>query len=513
MTLIEEIRLGETQTLEFKRIPNENRVKYQKTAVAFANGRGGRILFGVANDRSVIGIPQETLFTEMDAIVNSIADACEPKIPLDVCVENVDGKSVIVLDVFAGGRCPYYVKSEGEKDGVYVRVGATTRVADDATRYELALASMGRSFDKEPCANAKIDDGRIKSLCSRMYRIARSNCRNEAERRTVKRVTPEQLQSWGIVSQSHGKWIGSNAYALLTGDKAFPICVRCGVFKGDDKAVFVDRRQFEGSVCDLIDESLDYILAKINMGCDFVGARRRDNYELPPDALRELIVNAFVHRNYFDHNAPVFVAVYDTRVEISSPGGLPRGLSKEEALAGRSCIRNHALAAAFNYMHYVEGWGSGFKRVNEQLAEVGVLPATMEVFNGEVRLNVRRKTSDGRVSTEELPIDEKEVSVGGKKVSFGTKEVSFDGKKVSFGAKEVSLDAKIQQHKLTRPTAKNIQTIFAKFGYEHVFGRAEIAELVHIERVSAGKLLRLMSEKDFIVPVTGHGKGKYRFKA
>lgn len=505
LTIAEEILLGETQTLEFKRIPNEDRFKYQKTAVAFANGRGGRILFGVANDRTVVGVPQETLFTEMDAIVDSIVATCEPKIPLDVCVENVDGKPIIVLNVFPGGRCPYHVTSEGEKDGVYVRVGATTRVADDATRHELALASMGRSFDKEPCANAKIDDGRIKSLCSRMYRIARSNCRNELERRTVKRVTPEQLQSWGIISQTHGKWLGSNAYALLTGDKAFPICVRCGVFKGDDKAVFVDRRQFVGSVCDLIDESLDYILAKINLGCDFIGARRRDIYELPPEALRELIVNAFVHRNYFDHNAPVFVAVYDTRVEVASPGGLPRGLSKEEAFAGRSCIRNHALAAAFNYMHYVEGWGSGFKRVNEHLAAVGVNPVTMDALNGEVRLNVHRKAKEVYGGAKKLPIEGKKSSIDPGKSSVGDKKSSID-------ARKSSIEAKLSSFALTRPTHDNIIKLYLALAENEIFGRQTIMQVTGLATSSAGTFLAGMMALDLLEPVTGHGKGKYRFK-
>lgn len=505
MTITEEILLGETQTLEFKRIPNEDRVKYQKTAVAFANGRGGRILFGVANDRTVVGVPQETLFTEMDAIVNSIVDACEPKIPLDASVENADGKSIIVLEVFPGGRCPYHVKSEGEKDGVYVRVGATTRVADDATRYELALSGMGRSFDKEPCAGAKIDDARIKSLCSRMYRMARSNCRNELERRTVKRVTPEQLQSWGIISQTHGKWLGSNAYALLTGDKSFPISVRCGVFKGDDKAVFVDRRQFTGAVCDLVDESLNYILAKINMGCDFVGARRRDIYELPLEALRELIVNAFVHRNYFDHNAPVFVAVYDTRVEITSPGGLPRGLSKEEAFAGRSCIRNHALAAAFNYMHYVEGWGSGFKRVNEQLASVGILPVTMDAFNGEVRLSVHRKVKEANSGADKLPIEF-------EKPSFGRVKSSIDVEKSSIGVRKSVIEDRLSSFALTRPTHDNIVKLYLALTENEIFGRQAIMKATGLATSSAGTFLAGMVSLGILEPVTGHGKGKYRFK-
>ena len=401
MNLKDEIVAGESYSLEFKRVPNEEREKYLKTVVAFANGKGGRILFGVANDRTVVGIPNERIFAEMDGIVNSISDACAPKIPVDVCVERVDGKSLIALDVFAGTRCPYYLKSQGEKDGVYIRVGATTQQADDATRHELALESEGRSFDKEPCLDAKISDKTIKALCAKMYKTARWNCKTDAERRKVKRVTEKQLEAWGIIKRVRDKWVGSNAYALLSGDAAQSIRIKCGVFKGDTKAVFVDRREFTGSICELIEQAHDYILAKINMGCYFKGVFRRDRYELPPDGLRELVINAFAHRNYFDHDAPIFVAVYDTRVEITSPGGLPRGLTAEKAISGCSKIRNKSLAEALSYMRYVEGWGSGFFRVNEELADYGARPVEIEDAGIATRLNVYRVAANTSAANHE----------------------------------------------------------------------------------------------------------------
>lgn len=77
-----------------------------------------------------------------------------------------------------------------------------------------------------------------------MLRIARDNSDSEAERRAVKRVTPEQLEAWGVISRGRGKWVASNAYALLTGDPALPLRLKCGLFKGDDRAVFLDRATF-----------------------------------------------------------------------------------------------------------------------------------------------------------------------------------------------------------------------------------------------------------------------------
>ena len=263
-------------------------------------------------------------------------------------------------------------------------------MADDATRRELAFLSEGRSFDGEPCPRAKIDDKRIKSLCATMYRIARKNCDTEEERRTVKRITPQQLEAWGVITKVHGKWMGSNTYALLMGDPAFAIRLKCGLFKGNDKAVFLDRREFDGSVMSLIDEGISYLLAKINMGCYFKGAFRHDRYELPPDEMRELVINAFAHRSYLEHDAPVFLAIYDNRVEITSPGGLPRGQTADRALAGYSKIRNDILAKALNYMRYIEEWGSGLRRVNRVLAEYGIRPVAIDEAAFATQMNVYR---------------------------------------------------------------------------------------------------------------------------
>ena len=520
MNLKDEIIAGESYSLEFKLVPNEDRAKYLKTVVAFANGKGGRILFGVANDRTVVGVPGQQIFQQMDAIADSISNCCAPQIPMDISIEHIDGKSVIALDVFAGTHCPYYLKSEGDRNGVYLRVGATTRPADDAAWHDLMLESVGRSFDREPCAEAKIDDKRIKALCSKMYRIARWNCKNETERKAVKRVTESQLESWGIISRVGGRWVGSNAYAMLTGDKAFPIRIRCGVFKGDTKAVFVDRREFSGSLCDLIEKAHEYILSKINMGMKIVGAQRRDVYELPPDEMRELIVNAFAHRNYFDNEAPIFVAVYDTRVEITSPGTLPRGLTAEKALAGCSKIRNRAIAAALTYMRYVEGWGSGLLRVSASLENNGLGPLEIIEDVVDVRVNVRRRAAFGKVPIEgentqiggeNMPIGGDKLPIGGNKLPIGGDGLPIGGDGLPIDANDMPIDEVLSKLDLPRVTKQHIVKLFARFGSGTVFGRQHIVGVLQLRDRAAGNLVATMLRLGLVVSVTGQGKGRYKF--
>ena len=116
-------------------------------------------------------------------------------------------------------------------------------------------------------------------------------------------------------------------------------------------------------------------------------------HEIPPDAIRELIINAMVHRSYLDHGT-IQVAVYDNRLEITSPGKLPMGQTMERMKEGYSKIRNEALAHAFAYMNLIEHWGSGIPRIIDKVKAAGLQEP--EFIGGEVdlRINIYRGQVD-----------------------------------------------------------------------------------------------------------------------
>ena len=137
------------------------------------------------------------------------------------------------------------------------------------------------------------------------------------------------------------------------------------------------------------------------MGATIVGIYRQDVYEIPPDAIRELIINAMVHRSYLDHGT-IQVAVYDNRLEITSPGKLPMGQTMERMKEGYSKIRNEALAHAFAYMNLIEHWGSGIPRVLDKVKAAGLQEP--EFIGGEVdlRINIYRGQVDGTVDLNDV---------------------------------------------------------------------------------------------------------------
>lgn len=187
--------------------------------------------------------------------------------------------------------------------------------------------------------------------------------------------------------EKEGNYYLSNAYVILNGCGALHVSKQCGVFKGTTKEIFVDRREYTGPVWEQIGQAYQFVLRNIHMEATFEGIYRQDIYEIPPAAMRELVINAAVHRNYLDHGN-IQIAIYDDRLEITSPGKLPMGQTLERMKEGYSQIRNEALVYAFEYMHLIEHWGSRISRILGRVREVGL--REQEFIGGEVdfRINI-----------------------------------------------------------------------------------------------------------------------------
>ena len=197
---IEEILAGESKNVEFKENLPEKSIKYMKSVVAFANGTGGKIIFGIADKtREVVGIDKEDVFKKMDAIANAVSDSCEPAIIPDITLQTVDDKTVIVAEISEGRQRPYYIKDLGREGGVYVRVAGTTRLADEYMIKELMFEGSNRYFDQALCTGLNITDEDIDDLCKVMKEQAVKNAHNEEQKAAIKDVGRQQQRSWGIL--------------------------------------------------------------------------------------------------------------------------------------------------------------------------------------------------------------------------------------------------------------------------------------------------------------------------
>lgn len=350
--LTDEIKAGEFANIEFKREVPQKSEKYIKSVIAFANTAGGKIVIGIDDEtHEIVGVEKDGVFKIIDNITNTISDMCCPQIFPNIGVNTIDGKSVIVINIYPGANRPYYIKSLGKETGTYIRVSGTSRPADEA---------------------------------------AKSN----SEKEKIKDVTIQNLINWGVVKNMDGTLLPTNAFVLLT-DNVFSFAkIQCALFKGTERVVFIDKRDFEGPLYEQIEEAYDFVLKHINLGAEIKDLVRNEAYELPTEAIREAIVNAVTHRNFLDR-ACVQVAVYDDRVEVTSPGMLYGGLTIEQIKEGGSKIRNRCIAEVFSRMRIIESWGTGIKRMFSSCREYGVRDPELLEIGDSFRVNLYRPSYSG----------------------------------------------------------------------------------------------------------------------
>ena len=393
--LIEEILKGESEKIEFKENAKTN--TYIKTVVAFANGNGGKIVFGVKDNKEIVGVENE--FEVMDGIINAISDSCYPMIVPDISLHTLENKTVILVEIEGGKKKPYYLKSKGMQKGTYIRSGATTRIIEeDYVLKELVLEGENKYFDQQVCHGESVSDEEIEKFCEWLEKLARKNSENDTE---IRKITRNTLLSWKVLEEKNGRIFPTNAYILLSGKENWEVSrkIQCGVFKGETRSIFVDKKEFEGSIIMQLEKAYQYVLEKINLGSDIVGIYRVDKYEIPPKSIRELIANAVIHRSYLEPN-DIQVALYDNRLEITSPGMLLSGVNVKRMKEGYSKLRNRAIASVFAYVNIIEKWGSGIPRIMNEIREYGLQEPEFIIFENDFRVNIYRKNYNTTQSTQ-----------------------------------------------------------------------------------------------------------------
>ena len=196
----------------------------------------------------------------------------------------------------------------------------------------------------------------------------------------IEKLTPNLLITLGL-REKNGKY--TNAGALFAGENDYR---GIDLVKfGDNINVMLDRAQIEKvSVLKLCQDALQkYRQYYQNEVID--GAYRRKNEQIPENAFREAIANAIVHRTW-DVNAQIKVAMFDDRIEVTSPGGLPKGLSKEEYLAGQlSILRNPIIANIFFRLGLIEQFSTGIQRILAAYADSKTQPQ-FSIFENSIKI-------------------------------------------------------------------------------------------------------------------------------
>ena len=493
---VEDIMSGESEYIEFKQeVPKKSEV-YMKTVVAFANGSGGKIVFGVEDSTfEVLGINQEDAFSIMDGITSAICDSCTPMIMPIVTLASIEEKVVIVVNIMPGSQRPYYLKAKGKEKGTYIRVSGTTRPADSFVLKELEFEGVNRCFDQTYAASEGcVTEDEINHLCDRMYQYAVEHCNSKEASERINRPTGQNLLSWGFIVKWENKCYPTNAFLLMTSNLFPQATIQCAVFKGKDRDVFIDRREYNGDIVTQLDAAYEYVLRNINMGSEINGLYRTDIYELPTECIREMICNAVVHRSYL-HPSSIQVAVYDDRVEVTSPGMLFGSLRLKDIREGISIPRNRALVYAFTYMNIMEHWGSGIPRIIRRCRELGLEEPELMEIAGSFRINLFRFSDKTRIGKS---TDKMQKSTDKAKKS--TDKVMKSTDKTQKGMEKV--------RKSTDKSNDNNKKIIQYIEERGRITNKEVQDLLNVKDSRALKILKELVEA-WVLKKEGKLKGSY----
>lgn len=344
------MQFTESTTLELKRQVID---ELRKTVIAFANTEGGIIYIGVDDDGSIVGI--ENVDSEMLKLSNMIRDAVKPDVTMFVSFscEKIEEKQIIKVTVQKGTECPYYLGSKGMRpEGVFVRQGASSVPATENAIRKMIKETDGDSFEKMRSFNQELT---FQAVAHEF--MERNIPFGDSQHKTLKLTNTDGLYT---------------NLALLLSDQCGHT-IKAAVFQGLDKTIFMDRREFSGSLIKQLNDAYSYISQYNKVHAEFSGLYRNDRKDYPEDALREALLNALVHRDY-SYSASTLISIFDNRIEFVSVGGLVKGISLSDIMLGISVTRNEWLANVFYRLTLIEAYGTGVPKIMQSYAECPLNP-------------------------------------------------------------------------------------------------------------------------------------------
>lgn len=366
------VRALEGKTLEFKR-DLSSPTKPLRTIVAFANSAGGRLVIGVDDDGTVVGVADP--LAEEERITSLIADRISPQLVPAVDLVTVGEATILVVDVPLSTRRPHSMTDQGPEHRVYVRLGSTTRQADPALVAELERNAHGVAFEDLPEPRASLDDLDLKTLSELRGR----------------RTDVDDLVALGLAVKQGGEIVPTYAGLLAAcpdPTRFLPSAwVQCGRLRGASGTDIFDQTEIHGPMPLAVDRVMEFLLKHAYKSAVFGEVRRLDAYSVPVEAIREVVVNALVHASYAERGTPIRVGFYDDRIQVDSPGLLLPGMTVE-SMRRASRLRNPSLARIFREAGIMEQWGTGVQRVYDQIAAVGLPEPRVEEVMDRLRFTI-----------------------------------------------------------------------------------------------------------------------------
>lgn len=385
-SLLSLIQSGEGYNVEFKvRVPNKLK-ELSEEICAFANAAGGVLLIGVGDDNKIHGAEIDN--TKRSAIQNSLNEI-NPHIPTGFYSVEVEGRTVWVIEVNSGPQKPYVLSG-----AIYVRQGPNTQKLTTVEQMRDFFQQSDRIyFDESPCPSFDIHRD-IDQTWFEEFRL---------ESGLSKAISREQIIQNMKLELPEGNFKNGGVLFFGATPEQFleTAVIRCIAFEGTNKTQIIDDKIFGGPLIKQYNQAMVWLKNKLDVRYDIDGSGpRKEFWEIPETALKETIINALCHRDYYDKGTKTTIELFENRIEVSNPGGLSSAISPAD-FGTKSHSRNPLIFGLFMRIRMVEQVGSGIGRIRDEMKEAKlpepefktdgmftvVLHRTVEKTMGEISLS------------------------------------------------------------------------------------------------------------------------------
>ena len=493
--------IGETTAYDKKLTLEDKKPKsWLKSVSAFANGKGGILFFGIANDDTLVGLTDtQTISEKISEIIKMRMD---PIPQTDLEIHEEDEKRFIILRVSSGVETPYYYVGDGSRVA-FIRVGNESIPAGAVELKRLVLRGSNKTYDSL-------------SSCYSYEKYAFTKLRSVYRQRTGKELLEADFISFGLMDN---EGMLTNAGALLADESPLRhsrlFCTRWnGLDKTSGIMEALDDKEYSGSLVTLLQDGEKFVKNNTKKRWKKVPDGRMEMPDIPERAALECIVNGLIHRDYLELGSEVHIDIFDDRMEVYSPGGMLDGsfvqnLDTDHVPSRR---RNPVIADVFSRMNYMERRGSGFRKIKDDYRRaVNYRPELEPKFYSDttsfwvILYNLNYHVAIDRIGTKKQSLENEKTVVLKEKQLFQNEKTVVSKQKQLF-------ERKVNELQVSTITKKKIMQLHEQFGNNIIFSRADIMRITGITSSPAGDLIKKMQSANLIEFVSGYGKGKYRFK-
>ena len=361
--LLEVIRQGEGTCIEFK---NSFQKEVIETLTAFANTKGGAVLVGVSDTGQIIGV---TIQAEtMQSWINQCKQITSPRLIPDIELVQIENKAVAVISI-----SEYPIKPVASKGRYFKRIGNANHQMTATEISDAHIKLINSSWDYHPDPEHSIET------------ISESKVQAFADAISVKASFDAMLEKFELIKEGRPTF---GCHLLFSKNDVFLSTIEAGRFA--TQTIIKDSITSRDSLIDQVERIMGYIVKHTNKAYIITGnPRREERWDYPMDALREIVINMIVHRDYRSANDST-IKIFDDRIEFFNPGTLLDDLTVDMIKTGnyKSHLRNKQIATIFKELELIEKYGSGVRRVIETFVAYGLPEPVYEATQGGMAVTV-----------------------------------------------------------------------------------------------------------------------------